>query len=126
MSPKHLRPQCQPSSVIQHLSIPGGSPYVQLNIDPRLFTSFSASNGQRHHSRGSRRNKGQHDGVLERELNQMVDQEKIPRLQQEAVGNLREPADRTAQAETREPGSPCDTERVVFGRKRRKSKREIV
>lgn len=58
----------------------------------------------------------------------MVGPEKIPRLKQEAVGTLREPADRTVPepqsrvAETREAGSPCDPERVGLGRKKRKSK----
>lgn len=133
---KQLRPQChrsppcavKPISVVQQLSIAGGSPYAQLNINPQLFTSFSASNGQRHHARGSRRNKGQHDGVLERELGQMVDQEKIPRPKQEALGNLREPADRTVEephdrgAETHNAASLCEFERAVLGRKKHKSK----
>lgn len=133
---KHLRPQChrsppcavKPISVVQHLSIAGGSPYARLNINPQLFTSLSASNGQRRHARGSRRNKGQHDGVLERELGQMVDQEKITRPKQEALGNLREPADRTIEephdraAEMHEATSLCESERVVLGRKKHKSK----
>lgn len=118
---KHLRPQChrsppiEPISVVQHLSIAGGSPYARLNINPQLFASFSASNGQRHHARGSRRNKGQH----ERELGQMVDQQKIPRPKQEALGNLREPADRT---EPHEATRLCESARVVLGRKKHKSK----
>eukprot|EP00066_Takifugu_rubripes_P014590 XP_011603856.1 PREDICTED: uncharacterized protein LOC105416676 isoform X2 [Takifugu rubripes] len=124
---KHLRAQChrsppcavKPVSVVQHLSIAGGSPYARLNINPQLFTSCSASNGQRHHARGSRRNKGQHDGVLERELGQMVDQEKITRPKQEALGSLREPADRTVE----EPHNRVtEAERVVLGRKKHKSK----
>lgn len=124
---KHLRAQChrsppcavKPISVVQHLSIAGGSPYARLNINPQLFTSCSASNGQRHHARGSRRNKGQHDGVLERELGQMVDQEKITRPKQEALGSLREPADRTVE----EPHDRVtEAERVVLGRKKHKSK----
>ncbi|TNN02405.1 hypothetical protein fugu_009892 [Takifugu bimaculatus] len=123
---KHLRAQChrsppcavKPVSVVQHLSIAGGSPYARLNINPQLFTSCSASNGQRHHARGSRRNKGQHDGVLERELGQMVDQEKITRPKQEALGSLREPADRTVE----EPHyRVTEAERVVLGRKKHKN-----
>lgn len=132
---KQLRAQCHrisPRSVIQPLSIAGGSPYAKLAISPQLLTTVSTSNGQRHHARGSRRHKDQHNSVLEREMVQMVEPEKIPRLKQEAVGTLREPADRTVKepharvAETRQAGSPCDTERVGFGRKKRKSKWEIV
>lgn len=125
---KHLRPQCHrspPCAVVQHLSIPGGSPYARLNINPQLFTSFSASNGQRHHARGSRRNKGQHDGVLEGELGQMVDQEKITRPKQEALGSLREPEDRTVEEphdRVAQATSLCESERVVLGRKKHKSK----
>lgn len=132
---KLLRAQChrisprsvKPSSVIQPPSIAGGSPYAKLTINPQLLTTFSTSNGQRHHARGSRRNKDQHGSVLERELVQMGHPEKMPRLEQEAVGSLREPADRTVKephsgvAETRQAGSPCDTERVGSGRKKRKS-----
>lgn len=120
----------KPSSVIQPLSSPiaGGSPYAKLTVNPQLLTTFSTSNGLRHDARGSRRNRDQHHGVSERELVQMVGPEKIPRLKQEAVGTLREPADRTVPepqsrvAETREAGSPCDPERVGLGRKKRKSK----
>lgn len=137
---KQVRAQChrisarcvKPSSVIQPLSIAGGSPYSKVTIDPRLLTTFPTSNGQRHHARGSRRSKDQRNSILERELVQMVDPEKIPRLKQEAVGTLREPADRTVKepharvAERHEAGRPCDTERVGFGRKKHKSKWEIV
>lgn len=130
---KQLQAQChrisvKPSSVIQPLSSAGGSPYARISVDPQLLTTFSTSNGQRHHSRESRRNKDQHNSGLERELVQMVDPEKIPRLRQEAVGTLREPADRTIKepharaAERREAGSQCDPERVGFGRKKHKSK----
>lgn len=135
-SPKQRRAQChrvsprsvKPSSVIQPLSIAGGSPYTKLTIDPQLLSAFSTSNGLRHYARGSRRNKDQHRRVSERELVQVVDPEKIPRLKQEAVGTLGGPADGTVTepharvAETHEAGSPCDTERVSFGRKKRKSK----
>lgn len=130
---KQLRAQChrisvKPRSVIPPLSIAGGSPHAKLSINPQLLCTFSTSNGQHHHPRGSRRNKDQHNSMLERELVQMVDPEKIPRLQQEAAASLREPADRTVRepharvAETREAGSLCDTERVGLGRKKHKSK----
>lgn len=133
---KQLRAQCQrmsthsvkPSSVIQALSVTGGSPYAELTINPQLLTTFSTSNGQRRHARGSRRNKDQRDRLLEGELVQMVDPETIPRLRQEPVETLREPAGRTVKepharvAERHEAGSPGDTERVWFGRKKRKSK----
>lgn len=128
---KHLRPQChrsppcavKPISVVQHLSVAGGSPHARLNINPQLFTSFSASNGQRHHARGSRRNKRQHDGGLGRELGQMAGQAKITRPKHEALGNLREPADRTVEEPLdrfAEATSLCESERVVLGRKKHK------
>lgn len=56
----------------------------------------------------------------------MVDHEKIRRLQLEVVENLREVVDRTVKepharvTETRQEAS--DTERVLFGRRKRKSK----
>lgn len=117
-----LRAQCQrmsSRSVIQPLSVTGGSPYAELTINPQLLATFSTSNGQRHHARGSRRNKDHLDGLLEGDLVQMAGPEKIPRLRQEPAGPLREPAGRT---ERRQAGTPGDTERVGFGRKKRKSK----
>lgn len=120
-SPRSVRP----SSGIQPLSIAGEPSNSKLSIHPQLLSTFSTSNGQRHHTRGSRRSK---DSVLGRETVQAVDPENIPRLEQEAVGALREPPDRTLKehhtrvAEKRQAGGPYDTERLGFGRKKRKSK----
>lgn len=126
VSPRSIKP----SPVIPPLSNPvaGGSPYAELTANPQLLAAFPTSNGLGRDARGSRRNRDQRHAVSERELVQMVGPEKIPRLGQEAGGTLIEPADRTVTepqsrvAETREAGSPCGTERVGLGRKKRRSK----
>lgn len=147
---KHLRPQCHELSnshsllspvntnpVAQPLSIAGLSTasYAQLNINPQLFAHFCASNGQRHHARGTcrRTNRDDHSAVLEREneLSELVNQ-KLYRLRQGAVENReasrinKEPGQQTLKSEedtylrgeeTVETEGLCDIEKVVFAKK---------
>lgn len=147
---KHLRPQCHELSnshsllspvntnpVTQPLSIAGLSTpsYDQLNINHQLLAHFCASNGQRHHARGTcqRTNRDDHSAVLERgnELSELVNQ-KLYRLRQGAVENReasrinKEPGQQTLKSEedtylrgegTRETEGLCDSEKVVFAKK---------
>lgn len=147
---QNLRPQChklsnsqnhsllsivKSGSVIQPLSLAGlsAAPYSQLTINHQLFTHFSASNGQHNNTGASRTNKHDHSTILEggREFSQLVNQERILRLRQEAVENsvseihkgpghttvkcVEDPRDRVVG--TSDTGRLHASERVVSGRK---------
>ncbi|XP_071326637.1 glucocorticoid modulatory element-binding protein 1-like isoform X2 [Trachinotus anak] len=96
------------SPVTQPLSITGlsAASHVQLTVNPQLFTHFSASTGQHHHTGSGTIDRESQSSMLERshELGETGSQEKVHQRGQEEVekedtsGIYKEPGQRTVKS----------------------------
>ncbi|XP_042280294.1 glucocorticoid modulatory element-binding protein 1-like [Thunnus maccoyii] len=130
LSPVITSPVIQPRSV---LGLSAAS-FAQITMNPRHFTHFSASGGQRHHAAGGRMDRDDRSTTLEmeHELCETGKREKVHRLGQEMVkkektsGIHKEPRQRTVMIQedphlrnevVEETESLYDTEKLVLGKK---------